>query len=468
MKKCRDKAFSRNISAPNLLFLFGMSALFCIFFASPLNAEVFVYKWSLGGTEYYAPTAVAPKTPYTASQIGYLAFQYDAVSGIFSSEKLVKYWQSPVDKVKYYTNEDFLFGIADFQKIQAASSEYLTISAFWGGMLGEYYSGKTTLLATSKTGAPSPIQMATVLSGWSSWDKTFTDGSTSQGGGTVSLSIDYVWTSYANQNGLTSEQVSTLIVAQIGGLGYDHQGLPAVMDTPAKGTVDIGGGTIDGTVIGGQNPADGTLLNLQTGYAGTNGKLTIHSGGTGFNSVFQTSPTMTGDTLFVLPPDNGSSGQVLTTDGNGILSWTDKGAGGSATASNIGTMGFGVFDNKNGNDLQFRNIAAASDMVTVALNSANISVGIDETNFQAAVMRNPNIQLSKLDATVPPTKDDDANAGYSVGSKWIDTAHGRNYLCMAATAGAAVWQLNTANLSSGSVSSGGSYVNTNNSSWSSK
>ena len=83
-------------------------------------------------------------------------------------------------------------------------------------------------------------------------------------------------------------------------------------------------------------------------------------------------------------------------------------------------------------------------------------------------MQNPNIQLNKINASVPPTKNDDSTAGYSAGSKWIDTTHGRNYICIAAAAGGAVWQLNTANLSSGGVASGGNYVNTNNSAWSSK
>ncbi len=478
MTRCNDKKLGKSASGLNIIIPSVLSLLLFVFFESSVNADVLVYKWSVTGTEYDAPTAASPKTLYTTKQLGYLAFDYDAATDVFSNEKLVTYWISPANKKKYYTNEDFLFGIADFQRIQTTVSgkttEYLTISAFWGGMLGEYYSGKTSLLPGAKLGTPSSIQMATVLKGWSSWDKLFTDGSTSQGGGTVNLSIDYTWTSYANVNDLNSVQTATLIVAQIASKGYNNEAPKCVVNTPADGEVDITGGKIDGTVIGGEKPMDGTF-----------GELLVHSDNTGFNTVFQSSAAMTGDTLFVLPPDSGTAGQVLTTNGNGILSWTSKGAGSATTASNIGTAGFGVFDNKTGDDLQFRNIAAASNKVTVTLDSANIKVDVDESkinrgnltgtqtaatisDFQTAVTQNPNVQLSKLNGTVPPTKDDDSVAGYSVGSKWIDTTHSRNYICIAASAGAAVWQLNTANLSSGGVASNVSYVNTNNSSWSSK
>ena len=41
--------------------------------------------------------------------------------------------------------------------------------------------------------------------------------------------------------------------------------------------------------------------------------------------------------------------------------------------------------------------------------------------------------------TVPPTADDDATAGYTVGSTWIDTATGKAYILVDSTDGAAVW-----------------------------
>jgi hypothetical protein len=43
-------------------------------------------------------------------------------------------------------------------------------------------------------------------------------------------------------------------------------------------------------------------------------------------------------------------------------------------------------------------------------------------------------------ATTAPGVMDDADAGYGVGSVWVDTAAGEGYLCVDATAGAAVWK----------------------------
>jgi len=48
-----------------------------------------------------------------------------------------------------------------------------------------------------------------------------------------------------------------------------------------------------------------------------------------------------------------------------------------------------------------------------------------------------------LNATVAPTVNDDSSAGYAVGSKWIDTTADEAYVCLDASAGAAVWQILT-------------------------
>jgi hypothetical protein len=43
-------------------------------------------------------------------------------------------------------------------------------------------------------------------------------------------------------------------------------------------------------------------------------------------------------------------------------------------------------------------------------------------------------------ATVAPGVNDDAGAGYSVGSEWVDTTHAKTYICVDSTVGAAAWQ----------------------------
>jgi len=47
---------------------------------------------------------------------------------------------------------------------------------------------------------------------------------------------------------------------------------------------------------------------------------------------------------------------------------------------------------------------------------------------------------SNLTATIPPTVNDDASQGYGVGSIWIDTTNDIGYVCVDATAGAAIWK----------------------------
>lgn len=47
--------------------------------------------------------------------------------------------------------------------------------------------------------------------------------------------------------------------------------------------------------------------------------------------------------------------------------------------------------------------------------------------------------INKLNASAPPTINDDSADGYSVGSLWIDTTNDIAYICVDATSGAAIW-----------------------------
>lgn len=53
------------------------------------------------------------------------------------------------------------------------------------------------------------------------------------------------------------------------------------------------------------------------------------------------------------------------------------------------------------------------------------------------------------DATSAPTVDDDVDLGYAVGSRWIDVTGAKEYVCLDATDGAAVWIETTAGAGAG-------------------
>lgn len=50
------------------------------------------------------------------------------------------------------------------------------------------------------------------------------------------------------------------------------------------------------------------------------------------------------------------------------------------------------------------------------------------------------VPLSKYDATAAPGVGDDSADGYGVGSVWVNVTADDGYMCMDATAGAAVWK----------------------------
>ena len=64
-----------------------------------------------------------------------------------------------------------------------------------------------------------------------------------------------------------------------------------------------------------------------------------------------------------------------------------------------------------------------------------------------------NTKKAKLDATTAPTADDDSGDGYEVGSIWVDVTGDATYICVDATATAAVW-----NAIDGASSTGGTVI----------
>ena len=82
-------------------------------------------------------------------------------------------------------------------------------------------------------------------------------------------------------------------------------------------------------------PGDGTLGGgvvqiLSTSATGKGASLLLNDT-TSFHINLSAPPTLPGNTTFQLPANNGTSGQFLTTDGNGITSWADTSSGGGSS-----------------------------------------------------------------------------------------------------------------------------------------
>lgn len=94
---------------------------------------------------------------------------------------------------------------------------------------------------------------------------------------------------------------------------------------------------------------------------------------------------------------------------------TGGGGGETNTASNQGAGGVGVFNSKVGVDLQFRNINAASNKITVALDAPNKEVDIDVDPSK--------INLSDLGNVVAPSPSVNDVLQWN-GSNWVNAAGG--------------------------------------------
>jgi hypothetical protein len=98
------------------------------------------------------------------------------------------------------------------------------------------------------------------------------------------------------------------------------------------GTLDINGGTIDGTVIGGTTPAAGTFSTLTANTSITIDGVTITDNtvsANASNANLELSGNGTGGVTisgFTFPTSDGSAGQFLKTDGLGTLSFSTAGA----------------------------------------------------------------------------------------------------------------------------------------------
>ncbi len=86
--------------------------------------------------------------------------------------------------------------------------------------------------------------------------------------------------------------------------------------------------------------------------------------------------------------------------------------------------------------------AQAANATTVAAAGAVMDSDIAEAEgFMRKTGAGSYVALkTNLGASVAPTATDDSGDGYAVGSQWIDTTADKMYVCVDATASAAVWQ----------------------------
>lgn len=100
-------------------------------------------------------------------------------------------------------------------------------------------------------------------------------------------------------------------------------------------------------------------------------------------------------------------------------------------------------------DLTLRNVKGSA--LTATENDANL------TNLKTASEElDAELFKNNLSAAVAPTTTDDSSSDYAVGSRWIDTTADKEYVCLDATATAAVWKETT------SSAGGGDLLSTNN------
>jgi hypothetical protein len=82
--------------------------------------------------------------------------------------------------------------------------------------------------------------------------------------------------------------------------------------------------------------------NADTGFADIQAKnVTVSNNTTGYDVTFTTSGAQAADYTLTLPADDGSSGQVLATDGNGVLSWVSAASTAAAVKVDSTTINFG-------------------------------------------------------------------------------------------------------------------------------
>lgn len=123
----------------------------------------------------------------------------------------------------------------------------------------------------------------------------------------------------------------------------------------------------------------------------------------------------------------------------GTLVVANGGTGATTTSGARTNLGLGTIATQNANAVAITGgtIAGITDLAVVdggtgssSAAGARTSLGIDDIATK----------LSKLDATVAPTVNEDSGDGYGIGSFWLDITADDAYIALDVTVGAAVWK----------------------------
>ena len=149
--------------------------------------------------------------------------------------------------------------------------------------------------------------------------------------------------------------------------------------------------------------ASDTLAVLATAQTLTNKNITD----TGSNVTANGLRTAT-TTVSVASATAPSSGQVLTATSTTAATWQTPTTGETNTASNVGVGGVGVFKQKTGANLEFKNINAGTNKITITNDSANNEIDVD--------VAEANLTLNNIGGTLGVTKGGTGVATFTSGA----------------------------------------------------